>query len=508
MFNLKKTTVAVAAALAAAPMFAAAASATLPYLNPVAPGVSFASILTVGEAADNGYRMAGIPDGLGAYDNDDGTITVLMNHELGNGVGVPRAHNPGVATGGAFVSEWVINKNTLQVVSGRDLIQTVYGWDTATQTSAAAPLANVVFNRFCSADLPLRGAFYNNKSRLGSKARSFMNGEEGGSNGYAMAHVASGPDKGKSYILGNFNLSTNGSGINAVGGWENLLANPNSGDKTVVIGTNDGGTGIMSNSIAVYVGAKTGSGSEVDKAGLTNGSIKFVNVDGIAKEITNSATRATGIASGMSFTLSASSSTTFSRPEDGAWADGKTFYFVTTDQIDKTELTGGTQVGATRLWKLNFNDDYTGGTIDMVVDAASISGGLNNARPNMFDNMTVNADGTLTLLEDAGNNEHNGKVWQYAPIDGSLTLQAKFDPALFGDVVDGTFTAGTVTKDEETSGVIDVTRLLDRHDDNRYSLLVVQNHKASSDAELVEGGQLLLMSRPEFEIEDEDEHKK
>jgi len=241
---------------------------------------------------------------------------------------------------------------------------------------------------------------------------------------------------------------------------------------------------------------------------LTNGSIKFVNVDGTVIEIADSATRATGITSGTSFTLGASSSTTFSRPEDGAWADAKTFYFVTTDQIDKTELTLGTQVGATRLWKLNFNDDYTGGTIDLVVDATSIPGGINNARPNMFDNMTVNADGTLTLLEDAGNNDHNGKIWQYAPIDGSLTLQAKFDPALFGDVVDGTFTAGTITKDEESSGVIDVTRLLDRHDDHRYSLLVVQNHKTSADAELVEGGQLLLMSRPEFEIEDEDEHKK
>ena len=29
-------------------------------------------------------RMAGIPDGLGAFDNGDGTMTVLMNHELPN----------------------------------------------------------------------------------------------------------------------------------------------------------------------------------------------------------------------------------------------------------------------------------------------------------------------------------------------------------------------------------------------------------------------------------------
>jgi hypothetical protein len=28
--------------------------------------------------------MHGIPDGLGAFDNANGTFTLLMNHELGN----------------------------------------------------------------------------------------------------------------------------------------------------------------------------------------------------------------------------------------------------------------------------------------------------------------------------------------------------------------------------------------------------------------------------------------
>ena len=43
------------------------------------------SLLTVGdETADGtGWQMVGIPDGLGAFDNGDGTFTVLMNHELG-----------------------------------------------------------------------------------------------------------------------------------------------------------------------------------------------------------------------------------------------------------------------------------------------------------------------------------------------------------------------------------------------------------------------------------------
>ncbi|MEC4749066.1 hypothetical protein [Methylomicrobium sp. Wu6] len=494
-------------------------SSAAPYLQAVAPDVNFTSVLTAGDAVGT-YHMVGLPDGLGAYGNDDGTFTVLMNHELGNALGVARAHGGK----GAFVSEWVIDKNTLQVISGGDLIKNVHGID-------GALLSNVSFSRFCSADLALRSAFYNKKSKLGSKARIFLNGEEGGSTGYALAHVASGRDKGETYILGKFNLATNGSGITAVGGWENLLANPNSGDKTVVIGTNDGGTGIMTNTVAVYVGNKTDTGSEVDKAGLTNGVVKFIKVEGAndangatADEFLNTTTRTTRIVSGTSFTLSDAVTdpnvTTFSRPEDGAWADAKTFYFVTTDRLDQTDLAGKTQQGGTRLWKLNFNDDYTGGTIDVVVDTANWDVVTRGPKPNMFDNISVNTDGTLTLQEDVGNAEHNGKVWQYAPINGNLTLLSKFDPLLFGDIdsTTGLFTAGSHTKDEETSGVIDVTRILDREDDKRYSLLVAQDHASASylqgigainaganPVELVEGGQLLLMSRPEVELKDENE---
>ncbi|MBC7390683.1 MAG: metallophosphoesterase, partial [Opitutaceae bacterium] len=59
------------------------------YVTPVANGVLTKPILTVGDAVNN-YKMVGIPDGLGAYDNGNGTFTVLMNHELGNTAGVVR----------------------------------------------------------------------------------------------------------------------------------------------------------------------------------------------------------------------------------------------------------------------------------------------------------------------------------------------------------------------------------------------------------------------------------
>ncbi|MGC2048936.1 MAG: hypothetical protein WA635_10035, partial [Gallionella sp.] len=429
MFTKKSITALVSSALVVMAMGAEAAqgpnSSQDSYINGIAPGVEFASILTAGDVARNGYRMAGIPDGLGAYDNDDGTFTVLMNHEIDNLNGVIRDHGGK----GAFVSEWVINKRNLRVISGDDLIKKVYGWNAATQQSDAFT-STVAFSRFCSADLPKQKAFFNPRTGLGSNARIYLNGEEGGATGYAVAHVAAGRSKGSSYILGKFNTATNGSGGSDVGGWENLLANPFPQNQTVVIGNNDGGTGIMSNALAVYVGTKTKTGSEVDKAGLTNGVTRFVYVDGIINEIGNAAERTSSIVSGMRFSLSDTVSTHFSRPEDGAWnpRNPKEFYFVTTDQLDKTDLTGGTQKGGTRLWRLTFDDIRNvdaGGKIDILLDSTSMPGGVGVDKPSMFDNMSVNVDGTITLQEDVGGNAHNGKMWQFDPANGNLTLLSK-----------------------------------------------------------------------------------
>ena len=484
-------------------------SSQAPYVNAIAPGVKFTSILTAGDAARNGYRMTGIPDGLGAYDNDDGTITVLMNHEISSANGVVRSHG----AKGAFISEWVINKRTLRVLSGRDLIKKVFGWNVATQQSDNLT-STIAFSKFCSADLASPSAFFNPSSGLGSHARILLNGEEGSATGYAVAHIATGPNKGSSFVLGKFNTATNGSGGSDVGAWENLLASPFPQDKTVVIGNNDGGTGIMRNSLVVYVGTKTHSGSEADKAGLTNGVTKFISVGGIVNEISNTVTRASGIVSGTRFSLSDTTSTHFSRPEDGAWNPRKSneYYFVTTDQLDETDLIGGTQKGGTRLWRLTFDDIKNvdaGGTIDILLDSANLTGGLGIDKPNMFDNISVNADGTITLQEDAGNAEHNGKMWQFDPANGSFTLLSKFDPVLFGDIVSGSFVAGTHTKNEETSGVIDITNILNRNDGMKYQLFVVQNHTTAASLKAIgamaaeadsvamyQGGQLILMSTP------------
>ena len=471
-----------------------------PYLRATSSRVTkVTSILTVDNTGSNpddsigGYGMVGIPDGLGAFDNEDGTFTVLMNHELANNRGAVRAHG----STGAFVSKWVINKSDLSVVSGGDLIQKVYGWDTTTQANATTD-ATVAFNRFCSADLAQQTAFYNSATGLGTQEKIFLKGEEGGTNGFVAATVVTGASAGNSYILGKFNLSQNGSGVNAWGGWENVVASPFAQDKTVVIGPNDGGSGIMGQSVAVYVGTKTNTGSVVDRAGLNNGTLGFVTVAGNPTEIVNATTRATNITDGTRFSISGTASTAFSRPEDGAWnpMNPNEFWFVTTDRLDTLSDGVGSQIGQTRLWKLAF-DDITdpslGGSIDLVLDGPTVGG----QKVNMFDNMGFNeTTGTIILQEDVGGTAHNSKVWEYDPKTDRLTQLLMHDSSRFGDL--GVSPTSPYTFDEESSGVIDVTSFFvadpNERRYNQYYLVTDQAHyNTGITTAQVEGGQLLLI---------------
>src|SRR4029079_458071 len=122
--------------------------------------------------------------------------TVALTHELTPTYGVVRDHG----SMGALVSSLTIDKTTLEVVGGHDLIQTVHQFNAATHSYFTA---TATFNRFCSADLAEQSAFFNSDTGLGfSGGRLFLNGEESGTDGRAWAHIASGPDAGNSYELG------------------------------------------------------------------------------------------------------------------------------------------------------------------------------------------------------------------------------------------------------------------------------------------------------------------
>ena len=448
-------------------------SSASPYVLPSQPDVTTKSILTVGDevpkAGGGTYRMVGIPDGLGAFINDASTFTLLSNHELGSSAGIARDHG----AAGAFVSRWSIQSDSLKVDEGGDLIQQIATWNTATASYNPAA-KGVALNRLCSATLAPITAFFNPLTLKGYAGRLFMDGEEGGTD-RAFAHQMDGT---------SWELPALGKMA-----YENVSAHPFTGDATIVAETDDSTPG----QVYVYKGAKSRTGSSVDKAGLTNGTLYGIKVDGVTDE-----SRDTGIPSGTRFAgaslgdvrsksaadlesaSNAAGITRFLRPEDNAWdpTNPNVLYFVTTDRFNTA-----TSPGRSRLWRLTF-DDVTkpelGGTIEMLLDGTE--------GQQMLDNITVNLRGQVLLQEDPGNQDYVAKVWLYSPKADKLTEIAHFDPDRFAPGA-----PSLLTVDEESSGIIDATTVLGPG----WYLLDVQAHYPIP-GELVEGGQYLALQVPLF----------
>ena len=427
-------------------------SSQSPYVLPLGPYLVTTSILTTGDEV-GGYRLAAIPDGLGAYDNGNGTFTLLVDHEIPETVDVRRAHG-GI---GATISQWVIRKSDLTVLSGRDLVRTVFRWNQTTRAYEHDP--DYAFDRLCSATLAEVSATYDAATGTGYPARLFFNGEEAGSSGRAFAHTLDGA----SYELARLGRAA----------WENQVPHYGTGLKTVVVGLDDSRTG----QVYVYVGTKTNSGNPADRAGLTNGKLYGIKVENMPVETDSGFTSAR-------FTLHdlgdlsnddgpeleedsiAAGVTAFQRPEDGAWDPSRPrdFYFTTT----------GVTAGS-RLWRLRFDDVsdvLRGGRISLIFDDTD--------GPHAMDNITITRDGILYLQEDHGDHPRLAGIWRYDLKTGDDPVRiAEHDPVRFGP-------GGTITVDEESSGIIDATEILGPG----WLLFTSQAHFDGQPAS-VQGGQLL-----------------
>ena len=452
----------------------------------------FRKVIEAGEQGNNGYRFNGIPDGIGVTDNGDGTLRVLVNHELGNTAGDVRAHG----SKGAYVSDLTIDKATLSVISGKDFLASandlfLASADGSTWTSGST----TAFNRFCSADLASSTAFRNGTN--GYAGRIFLTGEEAGPEGRAFAHVLDGTDAGKVYELASLgNLS-----------FENVVANPLAQDKTVVVSLDDTST---NGQVYIYVGTKTTSGNAVQQAGLAGGTTYGIRVNSTGTTNTEVGNLASPNDTGLGLngsgvgtfelvnlddvkaktgaTLNSESITAgvtnWLRPEDGAWSkDGKIFYFVTS----------ATTTSASRLWALEFTNPANpeaGGTVKMLLNGSE--GQL------MLDNMTVADDGSILLQEDPGGNARLAKIWRYNPSTDTLVELAQHNPVLFGG------TAATnpnfITNDEESSGIVDISSYLtgvSGYDTTKFSYFLIadQIHKAvANPTSQVEMGELSVMA--------------
>ncbi len=466
-----------------------ATSSKAAYAVPTQSGVVIKPIMTVGDKAANGYKMVGIPDGLGATRSGN-IITLMMNHEIPSGRGIPRAHG----SAGAFVSQWKINKDTFDVIEGKDFARSphhVHLWDAAAKQYT---VGTTMWRRFCSGDLPAITAFRH--GALGTSERIYLNGEEQDDD-RAFAHIMTGPDAGHSWQIPRFGRLP----------FENAVASPHSKMKTVVVLLDDGDLSTAATTPSpcefwVYIGTKQQSGNTIERAGLTNGKLYGMKVFRDQTLVTEESEEfgfgdaTTGYVDKAGFTLvevgdegdvSGLSATQLTkdgvandlfrmqRIEDGAWDPRsnrpRDFFFVTTASFDRTS----------RLYHSRFNDvnlPENGGKIEILL----------NATPgHMFDDIAIDELGRILIQEDTGNLPWVSRIWLYGIDTGELVQVARHDPELFEP-------GGQkfISEDEESSGIIDAAEFIGPG----WFLFDVQLHKPSLDPELMEEGQLLAMYVP------------
>ena len=151
------------------------------------PALQVSNLITNGEftnglnPGDGVYAPTGIFDGLGAFDNRNGTYTVLANSELGNTVGVPYLVD-GVALTGARISKFIIDKdvdNDLSngyqsaVIAGGMAYSKIVDANGNRVTDAAQ--LNGGLSRFCSGSFEAANRF---GFRRGLAESMYLTGEE------------------------------------------------------------------------------------------------------------------------------------------------------------------------------------------------------------------------------------------------------------------------------------------------------------------------------------------
>ena len=455
------------------------------YLIPASDGASLAVIATTGDTISNEI-LRGVPDGMGAMKNQDGTLTLLSNHEISTSADFANKKDTG--TWGSSISKMTFDPATKKITKMENWMKSMSYYNYATEkwgstweqslpvgTPATDAYGAIIgtngINRLCSGDLVPAGGFaYTEKDSktkksvtYGYKGAVYMTGEEG-SDEQSRA----------------FAFDADGNGIQlpkmGLAPWENLLTKPGTGKATIVMGNEDGNA--TDSQLYMYVGTKQNTGANfAEKAGLTNGKLYTIALENYRTDnAVRTAAKGTKIKVGFNevntnpkfgklATMSQANGTTFSRIEDGEF-DSKNpnvFYFVTTES-NKDPLATTPRPGATysrdggALWKMTFadaKDPFKGATMEMLLN------GTEAPYLTKPDNLTIDGDYIL-IQEDPGNNAHIARLVAYRISDGKLAEIAKFDEQYFI-----TGAAKFITQDEESSGIINVNKFLKASGDTK-----------------------------------------
>jgi hypothetical protein len=501
----------------------ATAQAAAPvYMEAAAASTTLTPIVSAGDMIGT-YLVPGIPDGLGVMESGK-NLKIITNHEWSatNAVAAGRTTAGGLVSG-SFLSEMTYDVAANKVTKAVDLFKSVVWYDYANKKYGNTPGAPVgadikdafgtlnhsyLLNRFCSGSLAPEGTFFDAKSGTGTKEAIFLAGEEGSDESRAFATNLT---SGQLVQLPAVGLSA----------WENLVPFPNKGKTTALFANEDGAA--TDSQLWMYAGTKSKTGTWYEKAGLTNGKsyvlaattdapvandneIRTKYGKNVPFAVTFAAIDAT--ATGKAQNLEANQKgIELARVEDGHFdpKNPNDFYFVTTESNKDPKATAANPATPTvtrdggALWRLRFKDvskPMGGATLELLLDGSE---SIYMSKP---DNIVVDSLGNILIQEDPGNNAHVARIVAYRISDGKLGTVAQFKSEYFTSTG-----ASFITQDEESSGIVEVSKELrtSKSDKASYFMYVAQIHAtpaksrpdmAADDATLakaVEGGQWYIL---------------
>lgn len=523
---------ALAVAMAMTP--AGAASTVSPFVKAPSGGspYTFTSMLTVGEqvpSPDGGmYQLVGIPDGMGAHDNGNGTFTLYTNHELTS----PTRSEPyvgGTLNRGAIVSRFVVEDDG-DVLSGERAYDWVYQDNKLIGPAPTMSNAVRAFARFCSATLAGvatgfdRTIFFTNEEEGGTAADDAATFDSLG--GQSVAIFETDPGRWEAHALSRMGHFSK----------ENTVPQPREDDLTVIIPLEDGPS-TPDSQLYLYVGEKNTSpgASVLDANGLLQGQLYvFVSDEATGEQdfteegtsIQGEWVKLAGAKNQNTAQLEAASDAAgafeFVRIEDGTFGkvDTNDFYFDTTGathQYDGSHFTNF--LGRLYHLELDPDDPLGPATLNIVYNADENQDGvIDHDIAISPDNLDVSEDYLMVQEDGTGESRpvmttfgRDGQIWRFE-------LDADTDGA--GQVVDASSAMPVAELDGaqsrwktsggvqvipgsgiwETSGIIDASAFIGPD----AWVFDVQAHRPGATAtgwppadvtapNTVEDGQLLLM---------------
>lgn len=492
--------------------------------------LQISSLITTGEVA-NGLQAGssvfagvGIVDGMGAYDNGDGTYSLLVNHELGTTSGYQyrvqvRAGANAATTAtltGARISRYVVAKdidnNSANGFQSRVLAGGL-AYDEVISPNASFAIIDGL-NRFCSANLSPAGQF---GSGRGFASNLFLAGEE--------------TTNGRFFALDSANAKLYHVPAFGLGGWESGTAVDTGNVNTVGVMLFDDTSG-TSNYLYLWVGTKDSSSTDfLARHGLaaSSGSLyawKATDIAntaaGIAGVSLNTAIAGSWVSLGTGAQIaalttaaalrslaSAAGAMQFTRIEDGDVnpTNGSQVAFNTTGGSG-IDLYGNTQIidlGSSFNSRGLISSTGTA-SLRVISDADRLTGTARQGGIRNPDNLAWSANGSIYVQEDRSlpNGSADGSfgaeeasIWKVDSITGASTRWAQIDRTAVPTVYGQSDSAVTDIGNWESSGIHDVSSLYGAAAGS-YFLADVQAHSLTNGNivgghYLSEGGQIDLI---------------